>query len=518
MLANQAGVGYYNSGEDSVKMHYIPDISRALCVASALVAIVAATASASATQPTHAKPPFSVEALQYLLQRQEYDRFDWYIARYLRHHPDTAVLYLIRAYRYFDQAIKTEVHTRHVMNGKTGGIPRKYPEYVAPRGLRVDFHTFPVYNDNLLARAFASMRMARSLEPHRRDLYTGICHMAVQAHQPGVLAAELDSLLQRFPCDDEIVSMVTEYSKKNLLADNPALAIRLLKRTLRSCTDNQRIVSEIGRAYYTLGELDSAYRYTLSAHYLAPDDPEALNRAMRLSSIRGEYKAGARLALKRYAVTREAGDLEQAVLFSELSDSAASADLRARLSSAADFDSSSSLYYRFKRLLDAGARDTVYFSDSLYHLNFPLIEMRYRQSDDRITYYLHKAGAFYAVALYDSAAYYNLNLLRNLNGERNLGLSAGFNLAAEYYASGRHMLAFQRFLKLYKYHPYPMDIDLHYALAVNYEIFGDIANARMHYRKVVRNKGDNREKAAELRRMAQYRLEHMQALGAALAR
>ena len=51
------------------------------------------------------KPPFSTSALQYLLDRKEYDRFDWYIERYLNHHPDTAILHLMKGKRYYNEAM-----------------------------------------------------------------------------------------------------------------------------------------------------------------------------------------------------------------------------------------------------------------------------------------------------------------------------------------------------------------------------------------------------------------------------
>jgi Flp pilus assembly protein TadD len=482
-----------------------------------LCAILAATTFGATAPRPRQRPPFSIEALQYLLRRQEYDRFDWYIVRYLRHHPDTAVLHLIRAYRYFDQALKTEVYTRHAISGPTGGIPRKYPEYVAPRQVRADMHSFPVYNDNLLRKAFAAMRTARTLEPKRRDLYTGICHMAAQAHLPRVLAAELDTLLQRFPCDSEVVSITIGYARDRLIDDDAQSAIRLLKRIAGANTGDARLLGEIGRAYYHMGEIDSSYKYTLSAHYLAPDDTESLMRAVRLSAIQGEYKAGAHLALKRYAVTRDRIDLDQAIILTEAYDSAGGAQLRASLADDSGPADSASLYARYRRLLRAAETDSSFFADSMYHLNFPLIEMKFRRGDDRISYYLHKASAFYGVALYDSAAYYNLNLLRNLDGERNLGLSAGFNLAAEYYASGRHMLAFQRFLKIYKYTPFPSDLDLHYALAVNYETFGDLSNARAHYRRVIRE-GAEREGDQQICRLARYRLDRLRSAGRSAAR
>ena len=67
------------------------------------------------------KPAFSSSGLQYLLNRREYDRFDWYINRFMERYPDTAVLHLLKGHRYFYEASESRLHTVSYSKDRTGG-------------------------------------------------------------------------------------------------------------------------------------------------------------------------------------------------------------------------------------------------------------------------------------------------------------------------------------------------------------------------------------------------------------
>jgi len=49
-------------------------------------------------------PAYSLSGLRYLMQRGEYERFDWFWKRYNQHHPDSAALFEVLAERFMHQA------------------------------------------------------------------------------------------------------------------------------------------------------------------------------------------------------------------------------------------------------------------------------------------------------------------------------------------------------------------------------------------------------------------------------
>lgn len=471
-----------------------------------LISFIVLTGSSAKTVE---KRPFSVNALQYLLKRKEYDRFDFYITSYLRQHPDTAVLYLLKGYRYFEEArcLKSQRYYRNT--SRTGGIPRKYPECLLTPQSRESARLKVFYNTDLIQKAFAEMRRARSIEPDRLDIYTGICHMAIEADLPDILAYEIQTLFRRFGKNDDLVKLVLEYSRKqDVTADNSGM-IQLLHTVCTWYPENGEILAELGKYYYHAGKFDSAYCYIMDALERDPDNTEVIGHIIRLASIRGNFSVACSLSLQSYTISQDLLYLEQAAIFALTFDSIYAAELRAQIESLPDYVDSTSIT---KDLFEEYYHNTSkkverkFFVGDLFHLNFPLFYTHYKRDNNKIAYYEYKAGAFYAYGIYDSAAYYNLNLLRVIKAEDKRGIPVLFNLAAEYYAEGKYRLSYFRFLDLYRFYNGSRDAAVRYGLGLNFEKFGDLANAQQHYLYVVKHPNEFYNNYYYLQDLAAYRL------------
>jgi hypothetical protein len=146
------------------------------------------------------------------------------------------------------------------------------------------------------------------------------------------------------------------------------------------------------------------------------------------------------------------------------------------------------------------------FDGNWFCLNFAMVAAARRIHRDDSQYYLHKAGLFYVCAMYDSAAFYNLQLLRWGQRKDDLDYSTAFNLAAEYFASGEHLMSYLRFLDLYKYASGSRDAGVRYGLAMNCEAYGDRGQAVWHFQEVVARGKTKYEKYYPLRSLARQHL------------
>ncbi|MFP4416514.1 MAG: tetratricopeptide repeat protein [Chitinispirillaceae bacterium] len=430
---------------------------------------------------------YSERGLEYLLQNRDYERFDWYMDIYLRRYPDTATLYLMKGYRYFDEAVTFPQGTRNRLVGPSGGIPRKYPSYLVPDSLAsAEIRLYPIWNKNLLHQAFSAMRMARNHQPNRNDISHGICQMALETEQEEIFLREIDTLATLFPDDSSIIELSLQFAERNLWTRYNQQANNLITGLLETYPSHPSLFMMRSRCFYARGYLDSSALYLRKAHEIQGDDPDILSDAIRIEAIRGNYQEASRLCNMRYALTDSSLDREQAIFFSLISDSLEALRLYNQICAQPSNDTSSVLGRLRKYQQTNRGKQNVFFKGNLFHLNFPLIQLYLLANGDRVEYHMHMAGAFYAVSQYDSAAYHNLNLLRNLSQKDNIGFDAGYNLAAEYFAAGRQMLSFQRFIHVYK-HFYRQRNDSHllYAMGVSYEAFGNLSDARYFYNRAL---------------------------------
>jgi hypothetical protein len=466
-----------------------------------------------AVSASREKRPFSVGALQWLLQREEYDRFDWYIERYLWQHPDTAVLYILQANRYFKEALTHRHNAMKMIEDQTGGIPRKYPSYIVPSRPVGFEYVKQRYSNRLLDNAFKAIRKARALQPDDKQLYLTLCTMAAQADRPAVLSGEVALAMHRFGCSRQLQTIVLDYIGRKERGSDVETMTMLVRSMMKKCPEPYGLMAELGKYFYFQGELDSSYYYTMRALFYDTKNIETMQHAIILASIRGDFPAAARLALQRYEQTGHPADCIQAALFTAPFDSAWAGELYAK---ALEHDTGLDTLSLATSIFDTRDRDenatnqNRFFGSDKFHLNFPLIELRFQRSKDKLTYYLHKAAAFYVYAQYDSAAYYNLNLLRNMTKKNELGYKSLFNLAAEYYASGEFILSYLRFLNIHNYYNGWNDISVRFALGVNYEQFGDYSTAMRHYRYVLSQPEDNDAKNYDLHKHTLYRLKQLQ--------
>lgn len=457
---------------------------------------------------TESKPPFSVDALQWLLGRGEYDRFDWYIERYINHYPDTAVLHLIRGYRYFHEASDKVVRSVRTPHDRTGGIPRRYPECLIEQTPARSMYIVESYSDELLRHAMASMHRALTVDPGRRDIWTAMCHMVAQAGRPDLLQDKIEWARGRFECDSQVVNMALELSSRYYTTEGDSAMIGLLRSLTEHCGD-AALRSAAAKHFLDAGRFDSASVYLRKALAIDDGDPAALGIAVSLASLRGEFAYAMKLCERRYQTTREPADLEMAAIFSIAAGEQSHHALTQQVAEAG-IDSDSSLLRRFRGLLEKHARrDPEFFGGGRFALNFPLVALAFQNTRDTGAYYQHKAGLFYAQAVYDSAAYYNLRLLRWRNEREGMDYSTAFNLAAEYYASGELLMSYVRFMDLYRYADGKADVGVRYGLAVNCESYGDLKSAALHYRYVSEHNRTRYEKFFPLRQMASQRLEQL---------
>jgi len=457
------------------------------------------------------KSPFSISALQYLLHSKDYVRFDWYIQSYLNQYPDSAILHILKGYRYFNQALDSRSSKIIRINDKTGGIPRKYPEDLMPYIPNDVTHLTFVYNDKLLEKAFESMEKARFLEPERFDTYIGLYYMATQTGQLDVLSEEIHKSVSELGYKDKIENMVINTIITEGKSIDNAFKIKILQILLQMNPDNRVIETELSKYHYSAGNIDSSSYYTLKALHGDTINLKTLNNAITLASIKGNFKEASAFAQRKFKLSEKQTDLEQAVLYTFTYDSALAYSLQTRTKKLNYYNDSLSITtWLFTEPLDSEAMlNKKYFSGDLFHLNLPLFSINYKRNMDKIEYYANKACAFYVYAIYDSAAYYNLNLLRNIKKDNILGYSALFNLAAEYYAAGEYRLSYFRFLALYKYYNGEKDCAVRYGLGVNYETFGDYANAIKEYTYVLQNSDDFNNNKYNLHDLAEYRLTRL---------
>ncbi|MGD9201893.1 MAG: hypothetical protein PVI26_10040, partial [Chitinispirillia bacterium] len=202
--------------------------------------------------------PFSVSALEYLLNGKEYARFDWYVRSYLRQYPDSAILHILKGYRYFNQAFDSRSSKISRINDKTGGIPRKYPgnfiRYIPYDNIHLKF----TYNEKLLKKAFKSMKIAKSLEPERSDTYLGICHMATRTGQIDLLSREIHNSNEKFGYIDKIEEVILNTFRTDGKSIENDLKIKILQILLQINPDNKVIETELGKYHYAAGNIDSS--------------------------------------------------------------------------------------------------------------------------------------------------------------------------------------------------------------------------------------------------------------------
>jgi hypothetical protein len=395
--------------------------------------------------------------------------------------------------------------------GRTGGIPRKYPPGIVEPLSRTIDQARIAYDPQMLRKAFRAMERARAIAPNRRDIYAGLCRMAAEAGATRRLRREVGLLIERFGCSNDVAALAVSYASGPASAADPEGVVELLQVVNGAYRKGTELKAEIARLFCAVGNVDSAFHYVDQLCREQPEDAGALRNAMTLAAVRSDFAAACSLALRRYELTTEIVDLEQAAVCAFPDDTLLARRLYARVRSAPAYSATESpaRWFFEEAVRRPPATSTKrFFTDSLFHLNFALFEADYQRNHDLISYYMHKASAFYVYGVHDSAAYYNLNLLRNVpSGELHLGYTALFNLAAEYYASGKHRLSYDRFLNLYKRGNGRSDVAVRYALAVNYEEFGDIRRARSHYRYVLNHPDEYYDRYFDLQELAAYRLK-----------
>lgn len=455
------------------------------------------------------KPPFSTSALRYLLDRKEYDRFDWYIDCYLNHHPDTAILHLMKGQRYYNEAMDTRSQDVKYIINRTGGIPRKYDKNLIESKLFSINRLHTVYNDSLLDKAFASIQYARSIEPDQEDISMRICRMAAETGRSDVLAKEVTLYTSEFGYTKETEKIIFDYvdQKWGMAADSSM--ILLLRNLTAYHPDESKSYMLLSNYYFLSGNVDSALAYT---HHALNCDKKNLyfhQKAITLAAIKCDFAEATELALKRYEISKELIDLEQAAICAYAYDRFKGMFLYTKvLKSENAKDSATISRWLFDEFIPShdSLNHKNLFNGNLFHLNFPLLYITYRKDLDQIGYFHNKAGALFISGLYDSAAYYNLKLITSMKKNHPLGYKALYNLAAEYFATGRYLISFQLFLWIYKYLGGWRDFSVLYALGVNYEQFGDFYHAKQQYTEIVNNSGKLKDEDKNLKELAHRRL------------
>jgi hypothetical protein len=149
------------------------------------------------------------------------------------------------------------------------------------------------------------------------------------------------------------------------------------------------------------------------------------------------------------------------------------------------------------------------FEGEQFCLNFPMAALALRLGGSEEQYLLHKAGLFYISAMYDSAAFYNLQHLRWSQRNTTIEYATAFNLAAEYFAAGEHILSYLRFLDLYKHAGGSRDSGVRYGLAMNCNAWGDRGQAVWHFREVASLGRTGYDKYYPLRSLARKHLSEL---------
>jgi hypothetical protein len=458
-------------------------------------------------------PPFSATALQWLLEREEYDRFDWYIERYLGHHPDTAILHMLNGYRYFNEAVTKSSQRIKETISRTGGIPRKYPHFLTSLKPKDWVNRVQqVYNKTMLDTAFAMMRHARFLEPDRKDVYMGMCRMAAKTGRTDILAREVKSFVRKYGYTPELKKLIFDYADQGWYETGDSIVIHLLRDIIKVFPEDTKPYLLLRKFFFLSGNVDSAFYYTMHVLKLDSLNLSLLQKAITLATLKCDFSTACRLALKRYAISKELIDIEQATICAYAVNRLEGKILYEKVTKDSTFAKSLSLTrWLFNDSLSPGKNNnhTHFFTGDLFHLNFPLFYINYRNNQDQLTYYHHKAGAYYTCELYDSAAFYNLMLLRSAKEKSPVSYSAFFNLAAEYYASGRYLLAFQRFLWIYDNLKGHRDLAVRYALAVSYETIGEYWHAKKQYSHIIKHANKLDEHIKHLYELALHRLNNI---------
>ncbi|MBD3319480.1 MAG: hypothetical protein GF350_00115 [Chitinivibrionales bacterium] len=464
-------------------------------------------------KPDGEKRPFSVPALQWLLDRKEYGRFDFFINDYIQQHPDTAVLHILKSDRFFAEALEHPVQkvTATQTADPTGGIPRKYAPYIYQSRNTITRKQVFFYNDSLTTRAFNSIDTAIALVPDSSELYGKKCSMASQALRPGILASCVTDYIRRFGCDTIITKTVYDLLGNKKAGNLDSTSLAFLKKAVLPCPsdnafDKGNAEKHIAEWFISRGKPDSAFSLLNSALESDPSDASLLNAGFKVACVNGSFAQACDFALNRYEQTGALFDLERAALAALACDTVRARQIHARLETMPGYDPEKSLTREF--FSSSSSVNPVFQGDLLY-LNFPAIQVRYNRTGDIIEHHFSKAGVFYALSQYDSAGYYNLNLMRRIKSEHELSFRTLYNLAAEQYAMRQYALSHQRFLELYRYYHDKRDASVHYALAVTYEAIGDLGNARYHYEFVHKLAQSDTPVENELKSLAAYSLSHL---------
>jgi len=412
---------------------------RLIRAALGFAASAAAVCFASEHDGGAGPPPFSASALQYLLDRNEYDRFDWYIERYIGYHPDSVVLRVLQGYRYFREAEQTARRVNGTRDDRTGGIPRRYPEHILKCRPRQLTFSYVRYDTALLSSAFDAMYVALGLEPGRRDVWVAMCRMAAQAGRPDMLMKHLGWGMDRFGIDSTTVQHVVNASQVEFDGSQDSTVANLL-RLMAQYAPSPAVYAELARFYSRVGDRGHATAYIRQAAEADSLSPAVLRAALDMAASHGDYGLAAGLADRLASLSGSAGDAQMSAVFA-FADTVSPRELRkahtesrrnqARIVNA-DFQS------RLLRYLD---EPPELFEGDLFCLNFPLVTLARRLSGSEAQFYLHKAGLFYISAMFDSAAFYNLQLLRWDQRNDGLKYATAYNLAAEYHASGDYLMS-----------------------------------------------------------------------------
>ncbi|MBD3317017.1 MAG: hypothetical protein GF344_14605, partial [Chitinivibrionales bacterium] len=347
-----------------------------------LICMLAVAILATAGDGSTERPPISPDALQYLLKRKEYDRFDWYVDCYLKRHPDNAVLHTLRGYRYFGQATETEIPLDGRDHGRIGR------HYTQPK--------------ILFTRAFEALDRARQIEPNRRGIYLAACRMAAEAGLSAKLEFEISRILDRFGCGQDIVDLMVDFVRTQSGGDELQATLKTLGRIRRTCPGDHRISTEMGRLFWVTGRLDSAAHYLHESLREAPRNASVFKNAISLACASEDFAQAYTLALRLYEISQDPTDLEQAAVCAYAYDTAKANVLYRHVVGLPEYkDSASAARWFFEEALAKPLSEPrrSFFAGPLFHLNFALFAVDHQRNRDRAAYYLHKARAFYVHAV-----------------------------------------------------------------------------------------------------------------------
>ncbi len=452
-------------------------------------------------------PPFSTGALQYLLDRNDYERFDWYVTRYISYHPDSVVLRVLQGYRYFREAEQTARIVNGTRNDRTGGIPRRYPEHIVRCRPRQLAFSYVKYDQYLLGLAFDAMYEALTLEPGRRDVWVTMCRMAAQAGRPDMLMKHLGWGMERFGIDSVAVQQVVDVSLTERDGSQDSTVADLL-RLMANYAPSPVVYAELARFYNQVGDRGHATAYLREAASGDSLSPAVLRAALDMAASHGDFALAHQLAARLAQMSGTDEDRSIAAVFA-FADTVSAGELRrARTESKRNASALAGPAFQARLLSYLNDRPEL-FEDDRFCLNFAVLALARRLGDDDERHYVHKAGLFYVCAMYDSAAYYNLQLLRWHQRNSELKYATAFNLAAEYYAAGQYLLSYLRFLDLYKYADGNRDSGVRYGLGMNCQAYGDRGQAVWHFQEVATRGRTKYDRYYPLRSLARQHLAQL---------